>query len=83
MDVDEAVSVFYQWVEAAVADHIPTITFKGSFPPWFDAIVKRACVRRSSLIDARSCLQPLRILLIKRSCFKFVTLAKYRAYILH
>ena len=36
MSVDGAVDQFYAWVNAAIADHIPTITLKAKFPPWFD-----------------------------------------------
>ena len=42
MEVDAAVDLFYQWTEAAVADHIPRVTLKSKYPPWFDGAVKRA-----------------------------------------
>ena len=36
-DADDAVELFYQWVKTAVADFMPTVTLKSSFPPLFDA----------------------------------------------
>ena len=40
MDVDSAVSTFYDFVFAAVHDHIPTVELRHSFPPWFDRSVR-------------------------------------------
>ena len=41
-DVDEAVSMFYTVVDAAVRDHVPIIFPKKRFPPWFTDDVRRA-----------------------------------------
>ena len=42
LSVDDAVSMFYTFVESAVRDHIPLVMCKKRFPPWFDAVVRRA-----------------------------------------
>ena len=36
MGVDEAVDVFYQLLDSAIKDHIPMVSVKRKFPPWFD-----------------------------------------------
>ena len=41
-DVDGAVSMFYTLVGATVRDHVPVVTVKKRFPPWFIGDVKRA-----------------------------------------
>ena len=40
--VDEAVSMFYKLVDAAVRDHIPAVVFKKRFPPWFRPEIRHA-----------------------------------------
>ena len=86
MEVDAAVELFFQWTEAAVADHIPRVTFKSKFPPWFDGAVKRA-LREKEIAHRRKklSLTPENIaeFSLKRSVFKSTVLAKYRRYILH
>ena len=57
LEVDAAVDLFYQWTEAAVADHIPRVTFKCKYPPWFDSDVKRA-LREKELAHRRKKLSP-------------------------
>ena len=42
MSLDDAVDQFYTWVNAAIADHVPTVALKSKFPPWFDGQVKSA-----------------------------------------
>ena len=41
-EVDEAVDIFYSMLEAAVADHVPTVTITRRYPPWFDAAARQA-----------------------------------------
>ena len=86
MEVDAAVDVFYQWTEAAVAEHIPRIVLKRKYPPWFDGDVKRA-LREKELAHRRKKLCPtpnnVADFALKRSTFKATVLAKYRGYILH
>ena len=48
LDVDDAVGIFYQWVEAAIADFIPTVILRSKVPPWFDGDVKRALREKES-----------------------------------
>ena len=40
--VDEAVDTFYQLLESAIADHIPTVVLRRRVPPWFDGTVRAA-----------------------------------------
>ena len=41
-EINEAVDVFYDVLESAIRDHIPTVTLRRTCPPWFDADVRRA-----------------------------------------
>ena len=86
MDVDAAVDVFYQWTEAAVADHIPRVTLQSKYPPWFDGAVRRA-LREKELAHRRRKLSPtpenVALFSDKRSAFKSTVLSKYRTYVLH
>ena len=52
MSVDGAVDQFYTWVNAAIADHIPTVTLKAKCLPWFDGEVKTALREKISPTDA-------------------------------
>ena len=36
MDVNDGVDLFYDLVEAAVSDHVPTVSLSRKYPPWFD-----------------------------------------------
>ena len=40
--VDEAVDTFYQLLESAIADHVPTVVLRRRVPPWFDGAVRAA-----------------------------------------
>ena len=40
--VDEAVDTFYDLLESAIADHVPTVTLRRRLPPWFDGAVRTA-----------------------------------------
>ena len=42
MQVDEAVDLFYSFVEAAISEHVPIVTIKRKFPPWFDRELRNA-----------------------------------------
>ena len=42
MEVNKAVDVFYSMLEAAVSDHIPTVTLSRRYPPWFSAAARQA-----------------------------------------
>ena len=86
MSLDDAVDQFYTWVNAAIADHVPTVALKSKFPPWFDGQVKSALrdkdvahrrMRQSSRSEDREAFRRL------RTRFKQVAEAKYRRYLLH
>ena len=86
MEVDAAVELFYQWTGAAVADHIPRVTFKAKYPPWFDGDVRRV-LREKEIAHRRKKRAPTpentADFAMKRSVFKSVVLNKYRRHILH
>ena len=42
LEVDDAVELFYNMLEAAVADHVPRVTLRRRFPPWFSAAARVA-----------------------------------------
>ena len=42
LDVDSATELFYDLINAAIVDHVPTVTRRCKFPPWFDAAVRHA-----------------------------------------
>ena len=41
LDVDSAVTLFYDLVFAAVNDHVPVVDLRRKFPPWFDRDVRQ------------------------------------------
>ena len=86
MDVDTTVDIFYQWTEVAVAEHIPRVTLKSKYPPWFDSSVRRA-LRGKELAHRRRKLSPtpesVALFSAKRSAFKSTVLSKCRTYVLH
>ena len=68
MDVDTTVDIFYQWTEVAVAEHIPRVTLKSKYPPWFDSSVRRA-LRGKELAHRRRKLSPTPESLRASHCF--------------
>ena len=40
LDVDSAVTLFYDFAFAAINDYVPMITLRKKFPPWFDRTVR-------------------------------------------
>ena len=42
VSVDEAVDMFYDLLDSAIADHIPTVVLRRRVPPWFDRAVRAA-----------------------------------------
>ena len=40
--VDEAVGTFYELLNSAIADHVPTVVLQRRVPPWFDGVVRTA-----------------------------------------
>lgn len=85
MAVDEAVDVFYCFLDAAIRDFIPVTTIKRKYPPWFDRELrhvlreKEAAFRRlkrnrceDSIVDFRQ----------KRSNFKNSCDMKYSEYLI-
>ena len=41
LDVDSAVTLFYDLIFAAVNDHVPVVELRRKFPPWFDRDVRQ------------------------------------------
>ena len=84
LDVDTAVKLFYDIVEAAIADHVPTVTLRGKLPPWFDAEVRHALRAKETahrLNKASPSPENYAIFSRARSFFKSVANSKYRAYL--
>ena len=48
LPVDEAVGDFYTLLEAAIADHVPVVTLRRSYPPWFSKEVRVALQRKEA-----------------------------------
>ena len=48
LDVDAATDLFYDLVNAAIADHVPTVSRSRRLPPWFDRDVQRALREKNS-----------------------------------
>ncbi|XP_043217970.1 uncharacterized protein LOC122379656 [Amphibalanus amphitrite] len=84
--VDDAVELFYEWTDAAISDHIPVVTLKARYPPWFDADVKRA-LRQKEIAHRHKKQSPtderIKRFATCRTQFKSLVLSKYRRYMLH
>ena len=46
--VDDAVDDFYALLEAAIADHVPVVTLRRSYPPWFTREVRAALQQKEA-----------------------------------
>ena len=42
MEIDAAIDTFYDLLDAAIRDHVPTVVLRRGYPPWFDGEVKKA-----------------------------------------
>ena len=42
MEIDSAIDTFYDVLDAAIRDHVPTVVLRRGYPPWFDGEVKKA-----------------------------------------
>ena len=52
LPVDEAVTVFYSTLKAYMHEHIPTITLKRQYSPWFDCDVRKLLVAKERAFHA-------------------------------
>ena len=83
LHVNDAVELFYRWTETAISEHIPTVTMKTRYPPWFHADVKRALrekerahfLKKHSPNDMHA-----EQFSASRTRFKNIVLSKYRRY---
>ena len=84
LEVNRAVDVFYSLLEAAICDHVPRVTLRRHFPPWFDSAARQALrlkeaafrrLRRNPSDEAR------RDFSEKRSLFKTICYQRYSAYL--
>ena len=84
LDVDGAADVFYSLLEGAIHDHVPRVTLRRMFPPWFDAAARAALrakeaafrrLRRSPSDNARRCFSE------KRAEFKNISRNRYSMYL--
>ena len=61
MSVDDAVDFFYNLVESAVSDHVPTVSLSRKHPPWFDGQVRAALKEKEkSFVAKKNGIRPLR-----------------------
>ena len=42
MEIDSAIDTFYDVLDAAIRDYVPTVVLRRGYPPWFDGEVKKA-----------------------------------------
>ena len=80
LPVNEAVDLFYSKLEASIQDHIPTLTLKRRYPPWFDSDVRKALTEKESAyrsmksnrnIDTMNRFRDCRKIFKKVSCMKY------------
>jgi len=85
MDVDSAVDLFYDFVFAAVNDHVPMIELRKKFPPWFSRTV-RDLLREKEQAHKRKKADPSAANIEEharaRSEFKRAASASYRDYLM-
>ena len=85
MDVDSAVEVFYDFVFAAVNDHIPMLELRQKFPPWFGRNV-RVLLREKEQAHKRKKADPSAANIEEharaRAEFKREAAASYRDYLM-
>ena len=84
LPIDEAVDVLYEYLEAAIRDHVPTVELRRRFPPWFDAPVRQALREKEAAFNRtkRNRTQDtIRDFEEKRKHFKALSSSKYRDYI--
>ena len=85
MEVNEAVDLFYDLVEAAVSDHVPTVTLSRKYPSWFDRNVRAALREKEEAFTAKKRHPTSEKELdfrSKRKFFKDLAASKYRSYTL-
>ena len=84
VDVNEAVDTFYELLESALADHIPTVTVRRRCPPWFDGSVRAALREKEAAFRRmRRCPsdESTARFAEKRKAFKSLAASKYRQYL--
>ena len=84
LPMDEAVDVFYGLLDAAIRDHVPTVTLRRRFPPWFDASVRQALREKETAFNRRKRNRTqvsVREFEEKRKQFKVLSCTKYHDYI--
>ena len=84
LDVNNAVDVFYTILEAAICDHVPRVTLRRSFPPWFDAASREALKRKETAfrrLRRNPSDEARRDFSEKRSVFKNLCIRRYAMYL--
>ena len=84
MNVNDGVDLFYDLVEAAVSDHVPTVSLSRKYPPWFDREV-RAALREKEKAQVAKKRHPTSEkdsdFRSKRKIFKDLAAKKYTSYL--
>ena len=85
LPVDDAVDMFYDFVHAAISEHIPVVNLSRKFPPWFDGGVCKALKDKERAFAAKK-RSPNDINTTefreKRKTFKDLAARKYRPYLI-
>ena len=75
---------FYDFLDAAIRDHVPTVVLRRRFPPWFDAPVRQALREKERAFNRSKknrTQESVRDFEEKRKYFKTLSGSKYRNYI--
>ena len=80
LPVNDAVKMFYAHLHRSITSHIPTVTLKRHYPPWFDADVRKAltdkeyafrALKRDRNVDTLAYFRDCRRVFKKVSCMKY------------
>ena len=84
MDIDTAVDMFYDLLDASVHDNVPTVVLRRGYPPWFDGEVRRALRHKEAAFRQKKCNPSNETetdFREKRKTFKNMTSSKYFNYL--
>lgn len=83
-DCKEVTSLFYDLVEAAIADVVPVVSLRRPSPPWFDGEVRKALKAKERAFRRKKrnpSLENKELFRVARSAFKHIARAKYTGYL--
>ncbi len=83
-DCEEVTSLFYDLVEAALADVVPVVSPRRPSPPWFDGEVRKALKAKEQAFRRKKrnpSLENKELFRVARSAFKHIARVKYAGYL--